>query len=89
MSLTIAVDTILVENEGFLAPVVRKLSSIIRPFEYRYPADDNHWWSTDDAATEYLELVKRIDDQAPDGYYFGSHPTQPQCLGFWKTNEIL
>ena len=82
---TVSTDELLVEFTGDLAQVVIDLGRLERGFDRSYPPKDDPWWDTSRALEEYQELLNRLQSKAPEGYYFGGHPNQPQCLGFWPT----
>ena len=39
---------------------------------------------TEEASDMVHELFDILDDLAPEGYYFGAHPDDGACYGFWK-----
>lgn len=82
---TLTTDELLVEFTGDLPEAVRQLGDLVRGFSRTYPPDDDLWWCSAAAFEEYQTLVERMNERAPEGYYFGGHPLQPQCLGFWPT----
>ncbi len=50
-----------------------------------WPQDFN-----DDVASEIiLEMFNALDDVAPEGCYFGSHPGDGSDFGFWENEENL
>lgn len=81
---TITTDQILVEFAGDLRSVVTELSRLERGFARTYPPSDDPWWDTSYALEEYRHLIQRLNKRAPEGFYFGGHPDQPQCLGYWQ-----
>lgn len=81
---TVSTDEILVEFTGDLHAAVTQLGRLERGFGKSYPPTDDLWWDTGAALEEYQELVARLNERAPEGYYFGGHPLEPQCLGYWK-----
>ena len=80
---TISTDITLVEFEGSLEGPIRVLSAILRGYNTLFPEDDDLWWESQEALEEFLRISSRLNDLAPDGYYFGNHLTEPTCLGFW------
>ena len=48
----------------------------------------NEWWNSDDAFWFYMELYKLLEEYAPEGYNFGSHPGDGSNFGFWKQDEL-
>lgn len=83
-SRTVSTDEILVEFTGDLHLVVTQLGRLDRGFAKSYPPKDHLWWDTGEALEEFQELIARLNDRSPEGYYFGGHPMEPQCLGYWK-----
>lgn len=49
--------------------------------------EDQHvlWEEDDEFLNEFL--IPLVDSIAPLGYYFGSHPGDGSCLGFWEYEE--
>lgn len=45
------------------------------------------WWESEDALYIIDELSDILEDYAPEGHYFGSHPGDGSDLGFWP-NEL-
>lgn len=76
-------DEILVELTGDFRVVLVGLSRLARGYSFSYPPAGDPWWDGSEAFEEYRELVSRLNNQAPEGYYFGGHPDQIQCLGYW------
>jgi len=35
----------------------------------------------------WAELCEVLDDLAPDGCYFGGHPDDPACVGYWLDDK--
>jgi hypothetical protein len=56
------------------------------------PADAiaNHesaWWETSDAVEVNVALFDQLNELAPEGWYFGSHPDDGADYGFWLEDE--
>lgn len=47
----------------------------------------SEWWDGDAAQDLIGELIELLDAEAPEGYYFGSHPGDGSDYGFWKCEE--
>ena len=35
------------------------------------------------------DLIDALNDLCPEGFYFGSHPGDPACFGFWACDEEI
>jgi hypothetical protein len=46
--------------------------------------DESEWWDSDDAGYLLDSLFDELDQHAPDGYYFGSHPGDGADFGFFE-----
>lgn len=64
-----------------LAPAVSAVPS------YAMEDKDSEWWDSPDAEWVYVELYVLLQDYAPEGYYFGTHPGDGSDYGFWKSEE--
>jgi len=62
---------------------VIKLGYLERGYHKNYPPEDDLWWDTSSAMEEYQFLMNRLNQKAPEGYFFGGHIQQPQCFGYW------
>lgn len=47
----------------------------------------DEWWDSDEAFWFYMELHDLLEDFAPEGYYFGTHPRDGSDFGFWKCDD--
>lgn len=84
----VVTDTILVEFNGELHDCLIELDRILRGYRADFPPKTDLWWDTNEAAEHFQSLVNRLEAKAPPGYFFGSHPLELNCLGFWpKTTE--
>lgn len=43
----------------------------------------NDWWESEEASWTLDELTDALNDYAPDGYFFGTHPGDASDFGFW------
>lgn len=80
----IETDTVLAEFDGHLASCVVPLDRILRGHIKRFPPEEDLWWSSQEAVEVYKTCLQRLKELAPEGYYFGGHPLEPFCLGFWQ-----
>jgi hypothetical protein len=46
--------------------------------------DDHEWWYTETAYWVLEHLDNKLNDHAPDGYYFGAHDGDGSDFGFWR-----
>jgi hypothetical protein len=46
--------------------------------------DDHEWWYTETAYWVLEHLDNKLNDHAPDGYYFGAHYGDGSDFGFWR-----
>lgn len=47
-----------------------------------------NWWESDEASFLLNEdIYEAMDALTPDGYYFGSHPGDGACIGYFKSEE--
>jgi len=49
--------------------------------------DDAAWWESTDALYLLEQLHDTLNEHAPDGWYFGSHPGDGSDYGFWEQEE--
>ena len=49
--------------------------------------DDAEWWGSDDALYLFNDLMETLDQHAPDGYYFGTHPGDGSDFGYWPEED--
>jgi hypothetical protein len=45
------------------------------------------WWDTHDAVEVNVALFDQLNELAPGGWYFGSHPTDGADYGFWPEED--
>ena len=60
-----------------------ELDKLMRGYRRDLPSPEDNWWASEEVVFEYQRLLDRLNDQAPPGFFFGGHPNDPACLGFW------
>ena len=50
---------------------------------YAIEDDGADWWDSDDAVDLLADLTERLEENAPEGHYFGAHPGDGADFGFW------
>lgn len=51
--------------------------------------DPRHpWWDSEEAQDVAFVLIEALEEEAPEGFWFGAHPDDGACLGFWE-HDIL
>lgn len=48
--------------------------------------EDARNWNGDYEDADYLldDIEERINSHLPEGFWFGSHPDMPDCIGVWE-----
>ena len=54
------------------------------PPAYAQEDYDSDWWTSSSCAYFVEELFDALDEHAPYGYYFGSHPGDGSDFGYWS-----
>lgn len=51
--------------------------------------DESHpWWDSEDCAYFLNEtLFDKLNECAPEGFYFGAHPGDGSDFGFWEVDD--
>lgn len=65
------------------------LGQDISEYEYldQIPEDDP-FWDSEDARMLVEELMDKLNELAPEGYYFGVHPGDGSDFGFWPVMDM-
>lgn len=51
---------------------------------HAFEDDGAAWWDSENAAFFLEDLTDTLENYAPKGYYFGSHPGDGSDYGYWK-----
>lgn len=50
-------------------------------------SEDDSYWESDPCMEMITELFDSLNEEAPDGCYFGAHPGDGSDFGFWRAND--
>lgn len=50
-------------------------------------ADNDPWWDSEACSFIMEDLFDALDECAPEGHYFGAHPSDGAHFGFWPVEE--
>lgn len=68
--------------EGFMAAPFPPVPAYVED-----EGDDSEWWDSEDARYLLESLFDTLDENAPDGTYFGAHPGDGSDFGFWDLDD--
>ncbi len=75
------------ERESARSARERKLAEVdVAEIEQRFEVSG--YFESEDAAEDLDWLVDRLNDYAPEGHWFGAHPSDGADFGFWPS-ELL
>jgi len=49
--------------------------------------EDEGYFESELAESDFEELFRFLEEHAPEGMYFGVHPGDGACFGFWSLEE--
>ena len=49
--------------------------------------EDAEWWYSEECDVFVEQLFDILNENAPDGYYFGAHPGDGSDFGYWEVDE--
>ena len=52
-----------------------------------FSCDAHEWWDSDEACEIGEEIHTILNDYAPEGFYFGTHPGDGSDFGYWENVE--
>lgn len=78
-------NQILAEFTGEISILLPQLSALLGK-SGGYPRRDDLWWDTQEAVNALDQVFENLNQLSPEGYAFGGHPLQPQCLGYWNVD---
>ena len=59
---------------------------------YPFHGSDNfpksEWWRLPASSELLAQLFEALNEIAPDGHYFGSHPDDGACFGWWACEDL-
>lgn len=65
---------------------------MVQPFSFipsyvQDAGEDSEWWNSDEAAEKLEQLTEILQENAPEGTYFGAHEGDGSDFGFWPLND--
>lgn len=54
---------------------------------YAKEDETSEWWENEDAMWLFTELLETLEQYAPEGYTFGTHPGDGSDYGYWKVDS--
>ena len=74
-----------VDNKRYWA-FLKKNPDLRLAQEAKYFDRKTDWWETEEATEVCNDLIDILNEYAPVGFYFGSHPGDGSDFGFWENS---
>lgn len=58
-----------------------------QPPSYAQENKSSEWWESEDAVWLFTGLLETLEQYAPEGYTFGTHPGDGSDYGYWKVDS--
>ena len=69
--------------EGYMTSVFPPIPAYVMD-----EGDDSAWWEYEDAYYQIETLIDLLNEAAPEGCYFGTHPGDGSDFGFWEHEDM-